>query len=57
MEKELRTKQRHWVDKKLKRKLYFYLAIFYAMLIVSVYDVLMQYLDACRLHWVGLLVC
>ena len=43
----------------MKRKLYFYLAIFYAMLIVSVYDVLMQYLDALQaaLGWaIGMLM-
>src|SRR5690349_8983608 len=42
----IRTKQRHYVHKRLKRKLYIYLAIFFAMLIVSLYDILMGYINA-----------
>lgn len=42
----VKTKQRHYVHKKLKRKLYIYLGIFFAMLIVSLYDILMGYINA-----------
>ncbi|MCD6063133.1 MAG: hypothetical protein K0R82_1044 [Flavipsychrobacter sp.] len=42
----VKTRQRHYVHKKLKRKLYIYLAIFFAMLIVSLYDILMGYINA-----------
>ncbi|WP_276134865.1 hypothetical protein [Polluticoccus soli] len=34
------------MHKRLKRKLYIYLAIFFAMLIVSLYDILMGYINA-----------
>lgn len=34
------------MHKRLKRKLYIYLAIFFAMLIVSLYDILLGYINA-----------
>jgi hypothetical protein len=46
MDPVVKTKQRHYVHKKLRRKLYIYLGIFLAMLIVSIYDILMQYINA-----------
>lgn len=46
MEQAIKTKQRHYVHKKLKWKLYIYLGIFFAMLIVSVYDILQAYINA-----------
>lgn len=46
MDQVVKTKQRHYVHKKLRRKLYIYLGIFLVMLIVSIYDILMQYINA-----------
>jgi hypothetical protein len=45
MQQPAKTKLRDYVHKRLKRKMYFYTALFVIMLLVSLYDILMQYID------------
>lgn len=46
MQEPAKVKLRNYVHKRLKRKMYFYVILFIIMLIVSLYDILMKYIDA-----------
>jgi hypothetical protein len=45
MAPEHKTKVRHYLHSKVKRKIYVYLIIFFIMLIISVYDIAAKYIN------------
>lgn len=46
MESDAKTKARHYLHGKVKRKIYFYISVFFIMLIISVYDIVAGYINA-----------